>query len=171
MNLNSLNVWQVNINGWNQRGWSLVEAAEKQDVHCLLLQETRLRPQEATAVSNGIKGWTMYHQAAIPSLAQGAHGGVAVLIRQGLPSVKATSWCTKEGESLRAALPKLHICSIYRRRGLNHSQAEAFDAPIAQDISSLGSSSCLLAGDWNHEPLTSPWNGCPIDWIIQKIGK
>ena len=159
MNLNTLNVWQVNINGWNQRGWSLVEAAEKQDVHCLLLQETRLRPQEATAVSNGIKGWTMYHQAAIPSLAQGAHGGVAVLVRQGLPSVKATSWCAKEGEFLRVTLPNLHICSIYRRGGLNHSEAEAFDTPIAQDISSLGNSSCLLAGDWNHEPLTSPWNG------------
>ena len=116
MTLSARKVWQVNINGWNQRGWSLIEAAEKNGVHCLLLQETRLRPQEATAVSNGIKGWTMYHQAAIPSLAQGAHGGVAVLVRQGLPSVRATSSCTKEGEFLRVTLPNLpnlHICSIY----------------------------------------------------------
>ena len=81
-----------------------------------------------------------------------------MLVRQGLPSVKATSWCTKEGEFLRVTLPKLHICSIYRRGGLNQSEADEFDTPIAQDISSLGNSSCLLAGDWNHEPLTSPWN-------------
>ena len=164
MTLDTLKVWQININGWNQRGWSLIEAAEKQGVHCLLLQETRLRPQEASAVSNGIKGWSMYHQAAIPSLAQGAHGGVAVLVRQGLPSVRATSLCTKEGEFLRVTLPNHHICSIYRRGGLNKSEADAFDEPIAQDIGSLGDPSCLIGGDWNHEPLTSPWNAWALSF-------
>ena len=106
LKLSTLNLWQANINGWNQRGWSFIEAAEKQDIHCLVLQETRL--QSPTESKDG-------------------------------PCI------TKQP-------------SIYRRGGLNQSEADEFDTPIAQNISSLGNSSCLLAGDWNHEPLTSPWN-------------
>ena len=90
---------------FEEKGLSASPEAERNQVQVILLQETRLTDKEALVVEGSPQIWAMFHQAeslSHPVSSSRVEGGVAVLVRKGIPVAKASSWCGK-GRSVPAS--------------------------------------------------------------------
>ena len=157
----SVKIWQLNLASFALRGWDLLASAANAQVDIVLMQETRLAQDEAERLCQSLRGWRFFHQAEVqpPAPQRGrAEGGVAVAVREGIPAVRATSYCDEGGQWLRVTTPSLHVVSCYRRQ-LPMNQLEGYNAAIAEDVTGLGRAAGVhIGGDFNHEPLTDPLN-------------
>ncbi|CAL1147571.1 unnamed protein product [Cladocopium goreaui] len=150
-----LKVWQCNLNGFGPRGWEFVAQAEKDQVDILLIQEMRLKEVDLKGMTHSLTGWSLFYcteaqERTVP------HGGGAVLTKVTLPAVRAAAHSDVAGQWIRVTLPGLQIYSVYQRPGISSDERDSFHQSISQDFMGLGPSPCLVAGDWNHDPVTSP---------------
>ena len=153
----SLKIWQLNIASFRKRGFDLIREAERNGVHVIMLQETRLMDREAVVVAGSLKNWAMFHQEEIQDSHARVEGGVAVLVRSDIPAIKAASWKGASGQWVRVCLPGLHVLSVYRTKGAA-SAVRDFNGSLSEECGSLGNVRLFIGGDFNGDPLVDGLN-------------
>ena len=154
----NLNIWQINIRSFHQRGWDVLNMAKKENIQVFLLQETFLTQDQGNSIARSSKDWHFFHY---PSLAtqNSPHGrrptgGVAIAVHKSINCSQATGYHNQAGEWLRIAVGPTYITSAYRQPNATAQHKEAWNKTLSEDLASIGATTWFCGGDFNHEPIT-----------------
>ena len=145
-----IEVWSLNTQG-DTNAWAVLKMKESPDIW--LLQETWFRENNARAFARSARerGYSAYFQHS-----QGQHGGVAVLVRRGIPQRFASKFDSSDSQGVFVWVQGLFIGSIYSpphehcSQGASSGFVEALISARVQD-----SHAWLIGGDFNEIPSDS----------------
>jgi len=152
----NLNIWQINIRSFHQRGWDVLNLAKKENIQVVLLQETFLTKDQGNSIARSSKDWHFFHY---PSLAtqNSPHGrrptgGVAIAVHKNINCSQATGYHNQAGEWLRIAVGPIYITSAYRQPNATAQHKEAWNKTLSEDLASIGATTCFCGGDSTMTP-------------------
>ena len=150
-NTHSFRVWQCNIRSFHKRR-DILDMATREKIDIILLQETYLTDFQAAQLHKQSKHWQIFHCESQKDPGK-IPGGVAVIVRNGIPAVKSASHSTQYGEWITIALPWQFITSVYKRPGNTKEIHRQFNNELAERLATLGSTTWVVGGDFKEEPL------------------